>query len=272
MGMPSLPDVPEDAYNSYQADQFGRANQTRIDQFTFGQNNMARIAGLGMPGYEQPAEFASTSVLPQFQPPPQIPLPSPQIPLPQLPIGVPAPQPAPLPAPAPPPIGLPPAQLPTTTITPQAPEPALGVPQRPRVQPGGPQPPGIPQVPGVPQVPQVPGAEDTSLPMPGATVPAGGDLRAYARQAATNAGIDPDIFVAQIQQESGFSPTAKSPAGAIGIAQFMPGTAAGVGLDPTDAYASLEAAARMDAQNLSKYGGDYSKMLAAYNAGPGNVD
>jgi soluble lytic murein transglycosylase-like protein/GNAT superfamily N-acetyltransferase len=99
-----------------------------------------------------------------------------------------------------------------------------------------------------------------------------GDLQAYAQQMASKYGIDPRVFVAQIQQESGFNPSARSGAGAQGIAQFMPATAAGVGLDPSDPYASLEAAARMDAQNLQKYGGDWSKTLAAYNAGPGNVD
>ena len=97
-------------------------------------------------------------------------------------------------------------------------------------------------------------------------------LQDYARAAAQRAGIDPNVFTAQIQQESGFNPNAKSPAGAQGIAQFMPATAAGVNLDPSDPYASLDAAAKMDAQNLSKYGGDYSKTLAAYNAGGGNVD
>src|SRR5215467_7864702 len=106
----------------------------------------------------------------------------------------------------------------------------------------------------------------------GPEVQRGGDLQAYARQAAQRAGIDPDIFVRQIQQESGFNPNAKSPAGALGVAQFMPQTAAGMNLDPSDPYASLDAAARMDAQNLGKYGGDCAKMLAAYNAGPGNVD
>src|SRR5262245_11953615 len=100
---------------------------------------------------------------------------------------------------------------------------------------------------------------------------AGGDLRDYARAAAQKAGIDPDIFVAQIQQESGFNPSAKSPAGALGIAQFMPGTAQGMGVDPSDPYAALDAAARLDAQNLKKYGG-YDSALAAYNAGGGAVD
>jgi soluble lytic murein transglycosylase-like protein/ribosomal protein S18 acetylase RimI-like enzyme len=114
---------------------------------------------------------------------------------------------------------------------------------------------------------------DTTSPTPSAPpLERGGDLRAYARQAAQRAGIDPDIFVRQIEQESGFDPAAKSPAGAQGIAQFMPGTAAGLKLDPSDPYASLDAAAQLDAQNLAKYGGDYAKALAAYNAGGGNVD
>src|SRR5215467_14378047 len=80
--------------------------------------------------------------------------------------------------------------------------------------------------------------------------PTGGDLQDYARQAANRAGIDPDIFLRQIQQESGFNPGARSPAGAIGIAQFMPDTARGLGIDPTDPYAALDAAARLDASNL----------------------
>src|SRR5215471_12886082 len=87
----------------------------------------------------------------------------------------------------------------------------------------------------------------------------GGDLQDYARQAANRAGIDPDIFVRQIQQESGFNPSARSPAGAIGVAQFMPDTARGLGVDPTDPYASLDAGARLMASNLQKYGGDYAK-------------
>jgi soluble lytic murein transglycosylase-like protein len=93
----------------------------------------------------------------------------------------------------------------------------------------------------------------------------------YARAAARKAGIDPNVFMAQIQQESGFNPAARSPAGAIGIAQFMPATAAGVHLDPTDPYASLDAAAAEDAKRLQQYDGDWGKTLASYNAGAGAV-
>jgi len=85
-------------------------------------------------------------------------------------------------------------------------------------------------------------------------------------------GINPVIFVNQINAESGFNDKAKSPAGAIGIAQFMPATAKGLKLDPTDGCASLAAAAGYNKQKLDAYNGDYQKMLASYNAGSGTVD
>jgi hypothetical protein len=56
-----------------------------------------------------------------------------------------------------------------------------------------------------------------------------------------------------------------------GMVTITGNTAAGLGIDPSDPYASLDAAARMDAQNLKQYGGDWSRTLAAYNAGPGAV-
>lgn len=92
-----------------------------------------------------------------------------------------------------------------------------------------------------------------------------------ARQAAISAGINPDAFVRQIQQESGFNPNAVSPAGAVGIAQFMPATAAGMGVNPYDPEQALKGAARLMANLASQFGGDYAKALAAYNAGPGMV-
>ena len=98
------------------------------------------------------------------------------------------------------------------------------------------------------------------------------DFQAVARQYATQANIDPNIFVAQIQQESGFNPNAKSPAGALGIAQFMPATAQSMNVNPMDPIAALKAAAYLDSATLQKYGGDYKKMLAAYNCGGGCVD
>lgn len=94
---------------------------------------------------------------------------------------------------------------------------------------------------------------------------------AIAQQDAVAAGISPDYFVRQINQESGFNPYAISPAGAEGIAQFEPGTAAGLGINPWDPVQALRAAAQLMANYARNYGGDYAKALAAYNGGTGTV-
>ncbi|HYL41847.1 MAG TPA: lytic transglycosylase domain-containing protein [Ktedonobacteraceae bacterium] len=92
-----------------------------------------------------------------------------------------------------------------------------------------------------------------------------------ARQAAQSVGINPDLFVRQIRKESSFNPGAISPAGAVGIAQFLPTTAANMGVDPYNPTQSLYGAARLMAHLSAMYGGNYAMALAAYNAGPGNV-
>ncbi len=94
---------------------------------------------------------------------------------------------------------------------------------------------------------------------------------AVAKADAQVAGIDPDIFVRQINQESGFDPQARSASGAEGIAQFMPSTAHDLGINPWDPEQSLRAAASYMASLLKDYNQDYAKALAAYNAGPGPV-
>lgn len=104
----------------------------------------------------------------------------------------------------------------------------------------------------------------------------GGDLRAYGRASAQRMGIDPDIFERQIQQESGWGHLDKSggiktsPAGAKGIAQIVPKWHPNANW--SDPFESLDYAANLMAGHLRKYGGDYSKALAAYNAGAGAVD
>ena len=94
---------------------------------------------------------------------------------------------------------------------------------------------------------------------------------ALAQQDATAAGISPVYFVRQINQESGFNPGAVSPAGAVGIAQFLPSTAAGLGIDPWNPVQALRGAAQLMASYNRNYGGDYAKALAAYNGGSGTV-
>lgn len=91
--------------------------------------------------------------------------------------------------------------------------------------------------------------------------------------AASTFGIPGGYYAAQIKQESGFNPKAVSPAGAEGIAQFMPATAAGWNppFDPFDPQASLLAGAQYMLNGLHQYAGDYAAALAAYNAGGGTL-
>lgn len=92
------------------------------------------------------------------------------------------------------------------------------------------------------------------------------DYHCMARADAVQAGIDPDLFERQINQESGWNPNAVSSAGAIGIAQIMPSTAKGWNVDPWNPVASLKAAASAMARYYTTYQ-SYPKALAAYNAG-----
>ncbi|HLZ62006.1 MAG TPA: lytic transglycosylase domain-containing protein [Ktedonosporobacter sp.] len=108
-------------------------------------------------------------------------------------------------------------------------------------------------------------------PLPPVVLPAS-QYVVIARQDALNAGISPDYFVRQINQESGFNPNAVSPAGAVGIAQFLPSTAQTLGVNPYDPIDALRGAARYMASISNQYGGDYAKALAAYNSGTGTVD
>jgi hypothetical protein len=93
-----------------------------------------------------------------------------------------------------------------------------------------------------------------------------------AQQDAVASGIPPVYFTRQIMLESGFNPNAVSPSGAVGIAQFEPSTAAGLGFNPYDPIAALKGAANYMARLSAEYGGDYTKALAAYNAGTGTVN
>jgi hypothetical protein len=95
--------------------------------------------------------------------------------------------------------------------------------------------------------------------------------RAVLLAAAARHDVSPALLAAQLMAESNFNPAAVSPAGAQGIAQFMPGTAAAYGLtDPFDAEASIEAQATLMGELMEQFG-DPRLALAAYNAGPAPV-
>ena len=90
-------------------------------------------------------------------------------------------------------------------------------------------------------------------------------------RAAQRWNVGAALLSAQIYAESNFNPFARSPAGAQGIAQFMPGTAVAYGLrDPFDAAAAIDAQAHLMHDLLSRFG-SVPLALAAYNAGPGAV-
>ena len=88
--------------------------------------------------------------------------------------------------------------------------------------------------------------------------------------AATAHGVDPALLTAVVQHESGFDPEAVSHAGAIGLAQLMPGTAEGLGVDPHDPDENLAGGARYLREQLGRFG-SVDLALAAYNAGPTRV-
>ncbi len=101
-------------------------------------------------------------------------------------------------------------------------------------------------------------------------------LGAATVRAARRDGLLPEYLAATLLQESAYDPRALSSAGAVGIAQFMPGTAAENGVDPYDPYDAIRGAAALISFYVRSYRGvypdPYAAALAAYNAGPGAVD
>src|SRR5256885_14945151 len=107
------------------------------------------------------------------------------------------------------------------------------------------------------------------------TTAGAGDSTPYdslIEDAAQRNGVDPALLKGLIRQESNFDPGAHSGAGAVGLTQLMPATAASLGVsDPTDPAQSIEGGAKYLRAQLDRFGGDPAKALAAYNPGPGAV-
>lgn len=103
--------------------------------------------------------------------------------------------------------------------------------------------------------------------------PRGRHLRLYVNEAKRQArafGIPEALFLALIQQESGWNRDALSPVGAIGLAQLMPGTARDLGVDPHDPIQNIHGGAKYLRAQYDTFG-TWRLALAAYNAGPGAV-
>lgn len=99
------------------------------------------------------------------------------------------------------------------------------------------------------------------------------ELNSYFKEASNLYGIESKLLKAIARTESNFNPNCTSSAGAMGIMQMMPETAKNCGVsDPYNARESILGGANYFSQMLNRYNGNIALALAAYNAGPGNVD
>ena len=117
-------------------------------------------------------------------------------------------------------------------------------------------------------------APTISAPVPSATafetVDADTPYAALFNEAGQRHGVSPTLLASVAQIESGFDPAAISPVGASGLMQFMPATAAEMGVDPFEPVSAIDGAARYLARDLARFG-RVDLAVAAYNAGPGAV-
>lgn len=95
----------------------------------------------------------------------------------------------------------------------------------------------------------------------------------WTKEAAQAHGVDPSLLRSLVRQESAGDSLARSPVGAQGLTQLMPATARELGVqNPYDGRENLFGGAKYLRQMLDRYQGQEELALAAYNAGPGNVD
>ena len=90
----------------------------------------------------------------------------------------------------------------------------------------------------------------------------------FIEEAAVKYGLDSRLVAAVAEAESSGNQSEVSEAGAVGVMQLMPDTAAALGVNPYDEKQNIEGGAHYLKQMLDTFGGDMKKAIAAYNAGP----
>jgi soluble lytic murein transglycosylase-like protein len=126
--------------------------------------------------------------------------------------------------------------------------------------------------PGTP--PQTPPAQNTPAngsPSPWETAYAQSPYHDSIANAESAYGLPTGLLARLLWQESRFNPNAQGAHGEIGIAQFMPATAADLGIDPADPEQAITGAAQYLVQLYEQTGEDWNAALTAYNWGIGNV-
>jgi cell wall-associated NlpC family hydrolase len=101
-------------------------------------------------------------------------------------------------------------------------------------------------------------------------IPGAAPYEQLFQAAGAKYGLNPRLLAAVAKTESNFDPNARSGVGAVGLMQFMPATAKGMGIDPTDPAQAIDGAAKYLRTQIDRFG-SVDLALAAYNAGPGAV-